>query len=199
MAATVLLIRHAAHDDLNVRLSGRRAGVGLTESGRAQAERLGRHLAPRQIAGVVCSPLDRTVETATPLAHACGLPGPAQEDRLTEIDFGDWTGRTFDSLRDDPAWHHWNLERHRAKPPGGESMAAAQARIIDWLSDMADTAEGATIAAVTHCDIVRAAVAHVLGMSLDKLLRFDIDPASITTVVVGEWGMKLVRLNEKGD
>jgi broad specificity phosphatase PhoE len=78
-------------------------------------------------------------------------------------------------------------------------MAAAQARVIDWLSDMAVTAEGATIAAVTHCDIVRAAVAHVLGMSLDKLLRFDIDPASITTVVVGEWGMKLVRLNEKGD
>lgn len=199
MAATILLIRHAAHDDLDLRLSGRRAGVGLSAEGRAQAERLGRRLSTSGIDQVMCSPLERTVETAAAITAASGLNEAEHVDALLEIDFGTWTGRTFDSLADDAAWSRWNSERHLAAPPDGETMAQAQARIVGWIDAIARSADGAVVAAVTHCDMIRAAVAHVLGLSLDKLLRFDIDPASITTIVVGDWGAKLVRLNEKGE
>lgn len=199
MAATILLIRHAAHEDLGVRLSGRRPGVGLSAEGLGQAQRLGRQLADRGIAQVMCSPLERTAQTAAAITAAAALPDAEPVEALMEIDFGAWTGRTFASLADDPDWDRWNGQRHLAAPPGGETMAAAQKRIADWLADVARTAAGDTVAAVTHCDMIRGAVAHVLDLPLDKLLRFDIDPTSITTVVAGEWGAKLVRLNEKGD
>ena len=198
VAATFLLIRHAAHDDLDIRLSGRRAGVALRADGRAAAEELGRRLRSEGLTHIACGPLERTLVTAEAIAAACALTAPEPVEALTEIDLGEWTGRAFDSFGDDPAWRAWNEERHRARPPGGESMAEAQARITGWLRATAAARDGGTFAVVTHSDMIRAAVADVLGLALDKLLRFDIDPASITTVVMGDWGAKLVRLNDKG-
>lgn len=199
LTATILLIRHAAHADLDVRLSGRRPGVPLSEAGEAQAAALGRRLAGAGVSRVTCSPLERTLATARAVASACGLAEPETADALTEIEFGGWTGRDFASLGDDPAWRAWNEERHRARPPGGESMAAAQARVAGWLHATAAARPGETIAAVSHADMIRAAVADVLGLSLDKLLRFDIDPASVTTVLIGKWGARLLGLNAKGN
>lgn len=198
MTTIFLLIRHAAHLDLDVRLSGRRPGVDLSEAGRVQADVLGRRLSGMGVTSVTCSPLERTVATAKAVAAACALQAPPPVEALNEIDFGEWTGRALASFGDDAGWRAWNEERHLARPPGGESMAEAQARIARWLPKMAAAHAGETIAVVTHADMIRAAVADVLGLSLDKLLRFDIDPASITTVVMGDWGAKLVRLNEKG-
>lgn len=196
MAATILLIRHAAHADLNVRLSGRRPGVGLTGEGEGQAGALGRRLTRRGITRVECSPLDRTRATAAAIATACTLPLPVPVNALNEIDMGDWTGRTFDSFGDDPVWRAWNERRGTARTPGGESMAEAQARIVGHLRTVAD---GEVVAMVSHSDMIRAAVAWVLGLPLDHLLRFDIDPASVTGVAVGDWGARLLWLNETGD
>ena len=193
MSATVLLVRHAAHVDLNLRLSGRRAGVALSDAGRAQAAALGRRLAGRGVTRVECSPLERTRDTAAAIADACGLPAPVPVEALIEIDMGDWTGRAFDGFGDDPAWHAWNAERGTARIPGGESMGEAQARIVAHLST---AAAGETVAMVTHSDMIRAAVAHVIALPLDNLLLFDIDPASVTGVAIGDWGAKLLWLNE---
>lgn len=191
MTATILLIRHAAHVDLDRRLSGRRAGVALSEAGREQAAALGRRLTGRGIERVECSPLDRTRDTAAAIAQACDVPPPAPVEALIEIDMGDWTGRAPDGFGDDPAWRAWNERRGSARIPGGESMAEAQARIAGHLAMLRQ----GTVAIVTHSDMIRAAVAHVLGLPLDRLLSFDIDPASVTTVVMGDWGSRLLSLN----
>ena len=196
VTATILLIRHAAHADFNQRLSGRRSGVELTEEGHRQAAALGQRLASGGVTRVECSPLERTRATATAIARACALPAPTGVDALLEIDMGDWTGRAFDDFGDDPAWRAWNQHRGSARIPGGESMAEAQARIVAHLGKAAD---GETVAMVSHSDMIRAAVAHVLGLPLDNLLRFDIDPASVTGVAIGAWGAKLLWLNETGD
>jgi broad specificity phosphatase PhoE len=197
VTATFLLVRHAAHVDLDLRLSGRRDGVALSDAGRAQAERLGAALADEAIARIVCSPLDRTVATAAAIAAA--QPGLSVEPdaALIEIDLGDWTGRALDSFGDDPAWTAWNAQRGSARIPGGESMAEAQRRIVGCLDMLAAAHDAETIAVVTHSDMIRAAVAHVLAMSLDDLLRFDIAPASVTRMVWGDWGARLISLNEK--
>ena len=198
MTATIVLVRHAAHIHLDQRLSGRMAGVPLSDSGQDQAARLGRELADEGVAWVECSPLDRTRETGAAIADACGLPPPRPVDALIEIDMGDWTGATFDSLAGDPAWNDWNTRRGSARIPGGETMGEAQARIVDHLQTAAaGAAEGATIAMVTHSDMIRAAVAAVLGLPLHHLLRFDIGPASVTRVAMGDWGARLMSLNEK--
>jgi broad specificity phosphatase PhoE len=180
MTATILLVRHAAHIDLDRRLSGRRAAVRLSEEGREQAVVLGRLLAGRAVDRVESSPLDRTRDTAR---------------ALIEIDMGAWTGRALDTFGDDPVWRAWNEQRGSARIPDGESMAEAQARIVGHLAATGET--GGTVAMVTHSDMIRAGVAAVLGLSLDHLLRFDIDPASVTTLVWGDWGARLLSLNEK--
>lgn len=196
MTATILLIRHASHADLDLRLSGRRPGVMLTERGLDEAERLGRALAGSGITRVECSPLDRTRQTAEAIARAAALPAPDPVDALLEIDLGDWTGAAFGTLAG-PDWDRWNTHRGTARIPGGESMAEAQARVVAHLTATGAAPGDATVAMVSHSDMIRAAVAHVIGLPLDNLLRFDIAPASVTRLVIGDWGARLLSLNEK--
>lgn len=196
MTATVLLIRHAAHAQLGQVLSGRAAGVPLSAAGRAQAAKLTERLAGTPLAAVHSSPVDRARETAAAIAGAQGLPvviAPA----LDEIDFGAWTGARFDALAGDAAWEAWNTQRSTARPPGGETMAAAQARAWGFVEGIARGYADRTVVLVSHADVLKAVVARVLGLSLDRLLTFDIDPASVTRLVVGDWGARVVTLNER--
>ena len=198
MATTFLLIRHAAHIHLDKLFSGRMPGVPLSETGRAQAARLGAALASEPIDRIVHSPLDRTSETAAAIAAARGSAVPvAAAAGLIEIDLGDWTGRSWQDFGDDPAWRAWNERRGSARIPGGETMGEAQARIVGCLAALAREADGRTVAVVSHSDMIRAAVAHVLELPLDRLLSFDVDVASVTRVVWGEWGARLLSLNER--
>ncbi|SEM57796.1 probable phosphoglycerate mutase [Sphingomonas gellani] len=196
MAATLFLVRHAAHIHLNLRLSGRLADIPLSEAGRQQASALAIRLSRASLRHVFCSPLDRTRETADAIAAACGI-GPAEvAEPLMEIDMGDWTGRAFDTFGDDPAWRAWNEQRGTARIPGGETMAEAQARIVGFMTEVAARHDGQAVALVSHADMIKAAVCHVLNLSLDDVGRFDIDPASVTQVVLGDWGGRVMRLNE---
>jgi broad specificity phosphatase PhoE len=198
MATTFLLIRHAAHIHLDKLFSGRMPGVPLSETGRAQAARLGAALASEPIDRIVHSPLDRTSETAVAIAAARGSALPvAAAAGLIEIDLGDWTGRSWQEFGDDPAWRDWNERRGSARIPGGETMGEAQARIVGCLAALAREADGRTVAVVSHSDMIRAAVAHVLELPLDRLLSFDVDVASVTRIVWGEWGARLLSLNER--
>jgi probable phosphoglycerate mutase len=190
-----LLIRHAAHGHIGTTLSGRSEGLPLTADGRRQAQRLARLLASRPADAVHSSPVQRARETAAAIAGECGREVEAVE-ALDEIDFGDWTGRRFAELAGDPAWTRWNTMRSQATPPGGESMAAAQRRALRHLRETARRFTDGTVAMVTHCDIIRAIVAAVLGLSLDQILRFDCDPASVSRIAIGDWGEKVLTLNE---
>ena len=196
MTATVLLIRHAAHGHLGHTLSGRTPGVPLSAEGRAQAAALARRLSDTPLAAVLTSPVARARETAAALVAPHGLT-PEIAAELDEVDFGAWTGRRLAALAGDPAWNAWNAERSTARPPGGEPMAAAQARALACVEAAAARLPDATVALVSHADVIKAAVAHVLGLSLDRLLTFDVDPASVTRLVVGAWGARVVSLNER--
>ena len=112
---------------------------------------------------------------------------------------GDWTGRAFDTFGDDPAWRDWNEHRGSARIPGGETIVEAQARIVEHLRATAAREAGRTIAMVSHSDMIRAAIAWALGLALDNLLRFDIGPASVSRLVVGEWGARVLSVNAGGD
>ncbi|HEV7416162.1 MAG TPA: histidine phosphatase family protein, partial [Tianweitania sediminis] len=123
MTCTILLVRHAAHDGLGDRLTGRTPGVSLGKIGRDQAQRLSQRIRSVRPARIIASPQPRTQETAHAIASACGLPAVQTDGRLDEIDFGDtWTNRTWDELDQDPAWRTWNEQRATARTPGGETM-----------------------------------------------------------------------------
>lgn len=189
-------MRHAVHTQFNRCLSGRTAGVPLSGEGREQARALAAYLSRDGIGRVECSPLDRTRETAAAIARAAGAPLVTSE-ALIEIDMGEWTGRAIDGFGDDPAWRAWNEQRGTARIPGGESMVEAQARIITHMERVAAEQDARTVALVSHSDMIRAAIAWALGLSLDNLLRFDIGLASVSRLVVGEWGARVLSLNER--
>jgi broad specificity phosphatase PhoE len=196
VTATILLIRHAAHSHLGQILSGRTPDITLSTEGRGQASALADRLQRMPLDAIHASPVQRAQETAQALAER--HPGLTVQTMpaLNELDFGDWSGRAFVELAGDPRWATWNESRSSAVAPNGESMAEAQQRAWAHVEATALAAPGATIAMVSHCDIIRALVARVLGLSLDHYGRFDVDPASCTRLAVGDWGAKVLSLNE---
>ena len=191
MTTTVFLVRHASHDRLGKVLCGRMAGVTLGEEGVAEAARVGERLAGEKLAAVYSSPLERAVQTAEAIAAK-----PRIDKGLQEIDFGDWNGATFEDLERDTLWAQWNSDRATARPPHGESMVEAQARVVGWLQWALETHIGQSIAAVSHADVIKALIAHALGLSLNDLHRFEVSPASVSVLVAGRWGLKVHSINE---
>jgi broad specificity phosphatase PhoE len=195
VTTTVFLVRHGAHDRLGRVLCGRMDGVGLSDEGRREAEAAATWLRGEALDAVYASPLQRTRETAEPIAAAVGAT-VAEDPDLLEIDFGEWTGKAFDSLDGDPAWTLWNRARALARPPGGESMIEVQARVRRWLDRTCARHPMGRVTAVTHGDVIKALVAEVLGFSMDQHDRLEVSPASVTTLVAGDWGMKVMSFNE---
>lgn len=187
-AVTLLLVRHAQHCDYGRRLTGRAGGVRLTEEGRRQAEAVGRRLASLGLSEVQTSPRERAVETAEAIARATGTKLRVT-DALDEIDFGDWTGRTVESLHDDSLWRDFNSLRATTVIPRGDWLPEVQARAIAGLLRLPDRHDdGHTVVIVSHADVIRAALTGLLGMPLDLMLRLNIDPASISVVELhGTW------------
>ena len=170
--------------------------MSLSKEGLDQAEVVADLLGVDPIAAVYSSPRERAWYTARAIAdqHEQKV---VTADGLDEVDFGDWTGKSFDALEGDPDWDAWNSSRSTARPPNGESMAEAISRSVAAAEELARAHPDQMIAAVTHCDIIRGIVAHYLGLPLDNMLRFDIDPASVTRVDVGSWGARILSVNER--
>ncbi len=166
--------------------------ISLDEQGQVEAVALARLIASRGVTRIVSSPRARTHETAAVVAAAMDLP-VAIDAALDEVDFGDFTGRSFATLRDDPDWQRWNAERGTARCPGGETMGEAVARAVGFI---AGCGEGATLC-VSHCDVIRGVVAHFLGLPLARIFSLGCDPGSVTTLVLQGEGAMVVALNER--
>ncbi|WBH18148.1 histidine phosphatase family protein [Sphingomonas radiodurans] len=190
--ATILLARHASHDEVGKVLSGRSA-IPINPAGRAEAMRLARRLVDVPLAAIYSSPRRRAQDTAAIVAEPRGVTVETA-DGLDEIDFGEWQGRSFDDLDGDPDWARWNMARASAATPGGETMHAATKRAVRHIEAVAGAAP---VLCVSHCDIIRGVVAHYLGLDADRLLAFDVDPASLTELAVYSGGARVVSLNER--
>lgn len=158
-------------------------GVGLSAEGQTEAARLAETLGARPIAAVVSSPMQRAAETAAPLAARLGLPVTV-EPGLDEIDFGSWTGLGFDALAGRADWAVWNRCRSLGAPPGGESMLDAQARAVTAVLRLARVHAGGELALVSHQDVLKAVLAHLLGLPTDLMARFALDPAHRSVVTL---------------
>jgi probable phosphoglycerate mutase len=139
--------------------------------------------------------LERARGTADIIAEETGCPVDDVK-ALQEIDCGEWTGKPFDELHSDPRWKDWNDARSAARPPGGEMMIEVQARVVSLLEALRRLYEDARLVLVSHSDVIKAAILFHIGLSLDLFSRVEITPGSISTLVIGDWGGKLVSLNE---
>jgi probable phosphoglycerate mutase len=195
VTTTFFLVRHAAHDRVASVLCGRMPGVSLGPRGHEQARRVAARLSTENVASVQSSALERARQTAEPIA-GCVARNVELNDGIMEVDFGAWSGRSFEDLERDPRWASWNKARAVSRPPGGETMLEAQARIVGAIERLESVYRDRAVVLVSHADVIKAALLYHLGLPIDAFARFDIDAASISTLVVGSWGSKVVRLNE---
>jgi len=195
----VLLVRHGQTPTTGSTLPGRAAGLHLSEAGQAQAQAAADRIAAlKDVAAIYASPLERTRETAKPIAAARGLK--VQIDRgLLECDFGDWTGSKLKDLMKLPEWQTVQRYPSGFRFPNGESFAEMQTRIVGALDKLVARHPGETIVAVSHADPIKAAVAQALGTHLDLFQRIVVSPCSISAVMYGATGPAVLAANSTGD
>ncbi len=190
----LLLIRHATNDWIGKRLAGWTPGVHLNDEGHAQAEALAQRLAAIPLDAIYSSPLERTLETAEPLAAAQGLSIEIREE-LGESRMGDWTGRELEKLRKDELWPVVQVYPGGVRFPGGESMHEIQARFVAELDAIREAHPEQTVAVVSHSDPIKMAVAYYAGLPLDLYQRLVISPASVTALSFSRFGPRLICMN----
>jgi probable phosphomutase (TIGR03848 family) len=190
--ATVILVRHGRTTaNATGILAGRATGVWLDQIGREQAALTGERLAVVPLVGVVSSPLERCQQTSRLiLDHQTGSPVTPVEDDLTECDYGEWQGRTLSDLAKEKLWSVVQAQPSSVVFPGGESMAAMQARAVAAIrrhdaSFEAQHGPAAVWVAVSHGDIIKSVLADALGMHLDLFQRINVGPASVSIVRYG--------------
>jgi probable phosphoglycerate mutase len=189
----LLLIRHALVDACGQFLAGRMPGIHLNAEGRRQAVQLAEELRHIPIRAIYTSPRTRARETASALR----LPERPVHvvAELDEVDFGDWTRHPFSELNGREDWRLFNRTRSTCPIPGGESMMNVQRRALRCADAIAKTHGHAAVALVSHADVLRALVASVIGVSLNEIARFDVDPASVSLLVPSGDGFSLSLLN----
>ncbi len=189
----LLLIRHGENEYTKKhKLAGYTPEVHLNERGHKQAEALADALKEVHLKAIYSSPLERAVETATPIAAARGLKVQL-EVGLIETNVGKWQGRSLASLR---LQKHWKVVQNapsRAQFPEGETFYECQSRIVAALDSISRKYKPQDIVAcVFHADPIKLAVAHYIGLPLDHFQRLGCDTGSLTALYVSESGANLV-------
>jgi probable phosphoglycerate mutase len=187
---TFYLVRHGACDGLGETLWGRAPRVVLNEEGKAQAQRVAERFGRVKLDAVYSSPLERALETAEAIARAANLE-VKQNAAFNEVDFGDWSGKSFAELERDERWRRFNTQRSVTKVPGGESFLDMQARVVAELDRLSAQHREKTVVIVSHADVIKAAVGYVSGTPIDLLQRFEISPGSVSIIATGQHYTKL--------
>ncbi len=195
----VLLIRHGTTPTTGKVLPGRAVGLNLSQAGIDQAEAVALRLAQLdKVAAIYASPMERTLQTAAPIARTKDLEVEIVSG-LIECDFGDWTGAKLKELRKKPEWE--TVLRHPSgfRFPQGESFTEMQSRAIGAISDLVAQHTNETIVVVSHADIIKALVACATGTHLDLFQRIVISPCSISAILYTQNGPIVLTVNSTGD
>ncbi|MDD4867681.1 MAG: MSMEG_4193 family putative phosphomutase, partial [Mycobacterium sp.] len=204
---TVILLRHGRSTSNTAgTLAGRSQGVDLDDRGREQAAGLIDRIGDLPIRAVVCSPLLRCRRTVEPLAEALCL-NPMIDDRLAEVDYGEWTGRKIGDLTNESLWRVVQAHPSAAVFPGGEGLAQVQARAVAAVRehDRRLAAEhggqherDVLWVACTHGDVIKAVIADAYGMHLDGFQRITADPISVSVIRYTPLRPFVVHVNHTG-
>jgi broad specificity phosphatase PhoE len=194
---TFYLVRHGETGIRN-KINGRTPGVHLNPEGHEQAKKMAKRFANVPIARLYSSPLDRTMDTAEYLARQLNLPIETAEPVL-EIDFGDWTGMTFDDLNKDPQWQYVNSFRSGTRIPGGDTMLDVQHRFVSWMHNVRDQHVGQRVVVVSHGDPIRAAITYWAGLHLDMFARIHVSLTSVTVIDMDYSHARVLTMNNVGE
>ena len=168
-----------------------RADPELTEEGHRQAARLAATLAAEAVTAILVSPLLRARQTAEPIGKACGVP-VVVDDRLIEIDWGTWEGRSTGTLATSEV-DRWKADKGTA--PEGESLDSLAQRVESFCTEHLE--DGLAVA-VSHVSPIKAAAAWAMGVDGIVAWRMYLGLASITRIGQGRTSPVLLSFNETG-
>jgi probable phosphoglycerate mutase len=189
----VLLLRHGETPWSPERRYAGSSDIPLTQNGARQAAAAAARLAGGGIAAIVASPLRRTRQTAAAVSAATGLP-VVFDAAWAEVDFGDWEGLTHAeaSERWPAEMAAWQADPAVA-PPGGESFAAASARVLLGLKTLLAAHPGQSVLVVSHVNPIKIVLLHALHAPTHALRRVYLDVASLSETDWYPDGTGLVR------
>ncbi len=191
-----LLIRHGETDyNKKMHIAGRLPDVHINKKGQQQAQALADKLGVVPIKAIYSSPLERTLETAAPLASTLNLeviPLPG----LLETDCGEWQGQSIKKLRHLKIWQSVQEHPSLFHFPGGEWIGECQHRMVQVIESLRlKHAYQDVLACFSHADPIKQVLAYYLGLPLDNFQRLAIDTGSITALQVSDSGSRLIMMN----
>ena len=175
----ILFVRHGETAPNRKGLLLGRSDPPLTDRGREQADELAQRLAALEPRAVLSSPLGRAQATAAPIAAAAGHAVEV-DDRLVEIDYGEWDGQPLADLTAEVV-SRWRADADFA-PPGGESLRMVGGRVAGFCEERLGRD---VVVAVSHVSPIKAAVTWALGVGDELAWRMRLDVASITRIAPG--------------
>ena len=192
----LLLIRHAEVEASFQRKFGGRIDMNLSPEGRVQAETLAAFLQRKPLAAIYASPMKRVQQTLAPML-VNGTPQPVILDGLREVDFGDWSGYSWEGVHEKFRVHagDWLNHLENGTIPNGESGAAFRARVEPCLREIISRHGGQTVAVACHGGVIRMLLSILLELPLPRTNAFDIEYASVTEVALRPRGAEIQLLN----
>jgi probable phosphomutase (TIGR03848 family) len=196
--ARIVLLRHA-HSVANEKnlLAGRTAGIALSKTGKEQAKDLVNRLGNNQFDEIAISPLQRCRETIDPWLASSGAENRiVVDDSISEVDYGNWSGKSLAALRRKAKWKVVQDFPSQMTFPEGESLLEMQGRALSGFYRLNAVKGKGPRLLVSHGDVIKSIVAHCLGMHLDQFQRLVIEPTSITIIDTDSGISRLVRFND---
>ncbi|MBN8413626.1 histidine phosphatase family protein [Halomonas litopenaei] len=155
----LVVVRHGLTQwNLDKRYQGQRDIPLLMPDALGDMDRLRDELADEVFDAVVASDLTRCCQTLAHIAEGRGWPAPRLDRRLRENDFGEFEGRQWEELKDDPVYRDWIESAGELAPPGGESAQDLRERLalaLDAIFDAAVEAGHRRVLVVTHGGVIR--------------------------------------------
>ncbi len=192
----IVLVRHAACPRMNSVLLGRSVDGPLDERGEGQARFVAQRLLKFPQLIVESSPRRRARHTAGIIASARDTTVRIVP-QMDDVDYGRWSGQTFEALLADPQWRRWNKYRRVSRTPAGDSIRDVQDRALAHFRKLQQEFDAETIVIVTHEEVIRSVVLLALQAPIDDSSRLAIGPASLTRLTVEGSQLRLDSVNER--
>lgn len=169
----------------------------LTTLGIQQAESLSKKLENIKLNSIYASPLKRAYTTAEIIAKNQNL-SCILDDRLVEMNFGDWEGLTHEQIKKSypEEFKIWRSEPHMATIPNGETISIVQERMVAFLNDIIIKSGDENILVVSHSATIKLLLLHILSMDLNHYYNLQQDNCAINLITFKPYGPVLVKYND---
>ncbi len=177
----IYLIRHTK-PDIPVNICYGQSDIDVSPSFAQELESIQKHIRIDNTFIVFSSPLKR----CRILAEALSPESVHTDDRLKELNFGDWELKKWDDL-DQSILSEWGDNFVNMQVPGGESCREMYERSISFFKELcSEYKDTKNIAIITHGGVIRSILVYALGMPLENMFRIGVDYGSVSKIEINQ-------------